>query len=195
MSSLSAGLAAALARGLAVFPIPAGARKAPPGWQALVSRDPGPAWPIDSNVGVGCRASGIVVLDLDRKNGVDGVAGFAGLLDQQGCSWPVTFTVATPSGGQHLYFAAPPGRVIVSTIGVLGPGIDVRAPGRLSGGYVVGPGSIVGDRPYLVDKDLRIAPLPDSLVRLLCLRPTRIRRGAKTGDVHATVDRPPAGTG
>jgi hypothetical protein len=58
--------AAALARGLAVFAIPPGERAAPPGWQRA-SRDPHQPWPGGSNIDVSCRASGIVVLDLDRK--------------------------------------------------------------------------------------------------------------------------------
>jgi hypothetical protein len=49
-------------------------------------------------------------------------------------------------GGLHLYFTAPPVWVMVNTIGFLGPGVDVRAPGRTSGGYVIGPGSVIDGR-------------------------------------------------
>jgi hypothetical protein len=189
MGAMPSGPAAALARGLAVFPIPPGQRKAPPGWQIRASADPSQPWPTGSNIGVGCRASGVVVLDLDCKNGVDGIAALERLRIEQGGQWPETFTVATAHGGRHLYFTAPPGHVVINTIGRIGPGIDVRAPGRTSGGYVVGPGSVVDGRAYVIDTDLPIASLPGWLLRLLRPAQPRLRLGAKTGDVRATVDR------
>ena len=185
------GQAAALARGLAVFPISPGSRLAPPGWQTRASRDPDQMWPQSSNIGVGCRASGIVVLDLDRKHGVDGIATLDALRAEQGQPWPATFTVATAGGGLHLYFTAPPDRVVVNTIGLLGHGVDVRAPGRTSGGYVIGPGSIVGGRAYTIDRDLPIEALPAWLLRRLCPPGTRVQLGAKTGNVRVLVDRAP----
>ncbi|MEU9234504.1 bifunctional DNA primase/polymerase [Streptomyces subrutilus] len=45
----------------------------------------------------------------------------------------------------------------------LGPGIDVRGPGHRSGGYLVGPGSIVDGLPYTIVRDVPVAPLPDSI--------------------------------
>jgi Bifunctional DNA primase/polymerase, N-terminal len=106
---------------------------------------------------------------------------------------PDTFTVTTANGGLHLYFTAPAARVVVNTIGGQGPGIDFRAPGRTSGGYVVGPGSVVDGRAYVIDRDLPIAPLSNWLVQRLCPSRTRIRFGAKTGDVRVTTGRPGAG--
>lgn len=188
MSAVPNGPGVALAYGLAVFPVPPGERKAPPGWQTRVSAVPGLPWPAGSNVGVGCRASGVVVLDLDRKNGVDGVATLEQLCAEHGRQpWPETFTVATANRGLHLYFRAPAARVVVSSIGVLGPGIDVRAPGQISGGYVVGPGSVVSGRPYVVHHDLPIAPLPAWLVRLLGSTRPRVGFGAKIGDIRVTT--------
>lgn len=60
------------------------------------------------NVGVGCRASDVVGLDLDRhRDGHDGVASFAAVFAAHGdASWPDTLTVRTPSGGLHVYFRA-----------------------------------------------------------------------------------------
>jgi hypothetical protein len=164
---LAAGPAVALAMGLAAFPIPAGQRKAPPGWAQRASRDPGQPWPDGSNTGIACRASNIVVLDLDRKNGRDGITAFRRLCAGHGQPWPETLTVATPNAGLHLYFTAPDRPPIASTISELGPGIDIRAPGYASGGYVVGPGSIVDGRPYEISLDLPIAALPLWLVPLL----------------------------
>jgi hypothetical protein len=157
-----------LDRGLALFPIPAGAKAAPAGWHQLVTTDPATvrAWPTDGNVGVACRASGIVGLDLDRKDDVDGVDTLRALCAAARRPWPATLTVTTPHGGLHLYFRAPtnpddpdPDVVVPSSIGRW-PGIDVRAPGRRLGGYLVGPGSTVDGHPYAVTRDLPIAPLP-----------------------------------
>jgi hypothetical protein len=157
-----------LARGLAVFPIPAGQRQAP-GWHSQVSRDPGQAWPADAdtNIGVGCRASAMVVVDLDRKRGNDGIAAFGQLCAAAGMVWPDTFTVTTPNGGLHLYFTAPQGRTVACTIGHPRPGIDIRAPGAVRGGYVIGPGSIVNGRPYRIGNPAPIAALPVWLAALL----------------------------
>jgi bifunctional DNA primase/polymerase-like protein len=124
---------------------------------------------VEGNVGVGCRASGVVGLDLDRRAGVDGVAGFAGLCERHDVAWPNTLTVATPSGGRHLYFRAG-GRRILSLSGDrcrLGAGIDVRGPGARSGGYLVGPGSTVSGGSYRVSDDLAIGELPLWLADLL----------------------------
>jgi hypothetical protein len=118
------------------------------------------------NVGVGCRASGVVALDLDRHaGGADGIAAFAAACAAHGTTWPDTFTVRTPRGGLHLYFRAPAGPV-ASGPGPW-PGTDVRAPGYRTGGYLVGPGSVIGDIPYLIERDAPIAALPAWLAKLL----------------------------
>lgn len=77
--------------------------------------------------------SGVFVLDVDNKPG--GANGFETLRALG--ELPPTYTVKTPTGGAHLYFQIPPGRVIKTSGGALGPGLDVRG----EGGYVVGPGS------------------------------------------------------
>lgn len=48
-----------------------------------------------------------------------------------------------------------------------GPGIDIRGPGRRSGGYLIGPGSIVNGTPYTITHDAEIQPLPAWLADLL----------------------------
>jgi Bifunctional DNA primase/polymerase, N-terminal len=106
----------------------------------------------------------VVGLDLDLHPGLpDGVARFHGLCDRHAggpdCDgWPDTLTVVTASGGQHLYYRTA-GLPIGSASGdrsPLGPGIDVRGPGRRSGGYLVGPGSTIAGRPYTVVRDTTI---------------------------------------
>ncbi|MEU9333149.1 bifunctional DNA primase/polymerase [Streptomyces sp. NPDC048290] len=158
--------AALIARGLAVVPLPPGGRVPEPGWQRLATRNPEVLPELlagDRNIGVGCRASGAVVLDLDVKGAVEGRAVLAALADRLGEPWPETLTVDTPSGGCHLYFRVPADCTIGSSSGgttALGHGIDVRGPGRRGGGYVVGPGSIVGGIPYVISHDVPLARLP-----------------------------------
>ena len=63
---------------------------------------------------------------------------------------------ATPSGGWHLYYAAPEGREIRNSASLLGPLIDVRA----GGGYIIGADSIVGGKRYELLDASDPEPLP-----------------------------------
>lgn len=162
-------LDALLRRGLSVFPLPPGAKKAAPGWHRRCTTDPGAiaGWPAGVNTGIGCRASSVVGLDLDRKEGQpDGVASFARLCGLHGEPWPSTFTAATPSGGLHLLFRVSPGDAFASVIGWR-PGVDVRGPGRRVGGYLAAPGSVTPAGRYVIATDLEVAPLPPWLSALL----------------------------
>lgn len=90
-------------------------------------------------VGIACGPeSGIWVLDIDVKKGVDG---FASLLDLRLTqrdygmeTFTATMVVTTPSGGAHIYFRWAEG--VVNSTSRLGPGLDVRA----DHGYVRAPG-------------------------------------------------------
>jgi Bifunctional DNA primase/polymerase, N-terminal len=178
----------ALARGLAVFPLPPGGKRPDPGWTRRVTTDPevvAATWPAGANVGIGCRASGVVVLDLDRHpGGPDGVDSWITAFQRAGQSWPYSLIVRSPTGytperrGLHLYFRVPAGVVIGSTSGgvtALGPGIDTRGPGRRSGGPPVGPGSLFGGGRYEIALDAPIAELPDWLTELLTQPPVAPR--------------------
>src|SRR4051812_36672631 len=79
-------------------------------------------WP-EANVGVATgRISGIVVLDIDRKHGVDGAVSAAEL------DLPRTLTIRTPSGGFHLFYKAPTSSIVPRRIGVR-PGLDILGEG------------------------------------------------------------------
>lgn len=153
-------------RGLAVFPLPPGGRRpAASGWHARCLNDPSRVrdlWRAGENIGVGCRASRVVGLDLDVAD--DGPTVLAALAARLGEHWPATLTVQTPSGGLHLYFRVSGDCTIPSVSGgrtALGPGIDVRGPGRRSGGYLIGPGSAVDGTRYVITRDVPILQLPD----------------------------------
>ncbi|GAA4908306.1 bifunctional DNA primase/polymerase [Streptomonospora salina] len=121
----------------------------------------------DHNIGISCGASHLVVVDCDRPKSDDwrwpsdwasvageywdGTDAYCYLIEQAGHELSRgdfdllgTMVVMTPSGGMHFYFQAAPNFAIRNSAGVLAPLIDIRA----EGGYVLGPGSTVGGRPY-----------------------------------------------
>ena len=105
---------------------------------------------------VDCGRSGIVVLDVDTKPGLDG----RDTLRDAGHPWlePDTPRASTPRGGEHVFFAG----TLPSRIGVL-PGVDVKGVG----GYVVLPPA--PGRSWLADAspwDLSPVPVPAWLLRL-----------------------------
>lgn len=118
------------------------------GWQDSASHDFARIaewwtdWP-DARVGLPTgKRNGILALDLDTKNGKDGIAAMAaaGFPDVDALS-PVR--VRTPSGGCHLLFRD--NAALRNSASKIGPGIDVRA----EGGFIVAPGSWKGDRRYM----------------------------------------------
>lgn len=181
MTSMRAAAVAAASRGWAVFPCrPRDKRPACDQWERRAVSNPEQVaryWPSDRhNVGVACGPSGLVVVDLDtaahggqlpeswraEPGVVDGLDVLGALADRAGQPWPTTYTVATPSGGRHLYYQAIRGREIRNSAGKIGPMIDVRG----TGGYVVGAGSIVGSGGYEVLHDQIVELLPAWLAEL-----------------------------
>jgi hypothetical protein len=124
------------------------------------------------NIGIATGSpTGIVVIDLDAaktRGGPHGRQSLAALARDRGETIPRnTRTVVTPSGGQHLYFHLPPKTDLRNTAGHLGRHIDTRA----SGGYVVGPGSVVDGRRYRLTVDAPPLPIPGWLLRELLPTP------------------------
>lgn len=156
-----AAAAEAARRGCAVFPCrPGDKRPAVPDWEHRACADPelvARYWPGPRyNIGIAPGRSGMVVIDLDPPDG-------RAQLEALGREIPATFAVTTSRpGGLHLYFAAPPGRAIRNSAGKIAPHVDVRG----AGGYVIGPGSVVGGRAYRITKDCPPALLPAWLADL-----------------------------
>ena len=101
-----------------------------------------------SNVGIATgKPSNVFVVDvdLDTEKKIDGTAELKRLEKKHG-PLPQTFAVLTPRGGRHLFFQMPDALPIKSRTDVLARGLDVRG----DGGYVVGPGSRLGDKSYKV---------------------------------------------
>lgn len=119
--------------------------------------------------------SGISVIDLDVKNGKNGVAEYARLgfdLEDAGV------LVQTASGGYHLYFEHMGG--VRNSQDKIAPGIDVRG----EGGYVIAPGAIVEDDVYrLVSGEIDIMKMIGPAFPLTLIQGARSRRhDCETGD-------------
>lgn len=186
------------------------------GWEQRATSDPDritTCWRDPRyNIGLATGPSGLVVVDLDtpkpghdtppepwRQAGIcDGHDVFAALCEQAGQPLALaldTYTVATASGGTHLYYQHPQGGPrLRNTAGALGWLIDTRA----HGGYVVAAGSVVAGRAYRVVHDVDPAPLPAWLTERLTptqapppapTEPVRLPPGRYSAYVRAALDR------
>ncbi|MFI1966765.1 bifunctional DNA primase/polymerase [Streptomyces pathocidini] len=210
---LSAALEAA-ARGWAVFPLRGGQKRPAlhsearcPGigdcagghakWEQRATTDPDrirTTWARAAyNIGIATGPSGLVVIDLDVPKGKGssdapcGATTFEALCERAGQPVPTTYRVRTASGGEHLYFTAPPGVRLANTAGSIAPLIDTRA----WGGYVVAAGSTTPTGRYEAVDRAAAAPAPSWLLRLLEPDPVRpvgpLRRPVVSGSRAALV--------
>ncbi|WP_158703304.1 bifunctional DNA primase/polymerase [Pseudonocardia dioxanivorans] len=177
----------AAAAGLYVFPVwPRGKLPAVKEWEDAATRDPVVIeewWSVRPwNLGLAVGRSNVLVVDLDPHRGSDPPAEFAGarggadvlarLAAEAGAPDPVdTYTVTTPSGGEHRYFLMPEGLELRNTQGRLGWKIDTRG----HGGFVVGAGSVRGDGLYRVTRHGAVAALPGWLADALTPPPPPAR--------------------
>lgn len=141
------------------------------------------------NVGLATGPSGLCVIDLDTlKSGettadipqpwrsagaTSGEDALAIVAEDAGQELPGdTLTVRTPSGGWHLYYAAPEGLALRNTGGERGQGLGWKIDTRAWGGYVVAPGSQVDGQLYECAYDATPAPLPAWLAERLTPAPS-----------------------
>lgn len=138
------------------------------------------------NVGIATGPADLVVIDLDvpkpdddprpvewaRPDVTCGEDAFLIVCDRAGQIPPTdTYTVATPSGGWHLYYRAPEGVRLGNTGGARGKGLGWKIDTRTWGGQVVAPGSIIDGRAYRTVLDVDPIPLPMWLVERLAAPP------------------------
>jgi len=123
-------------------------------------------WP-DALIGTP-SGRGFVVLDVDMKNGHDGLATLAALGFPQ---LPATPTAKTASGGFHLYFEV---CEIRNTQGARGAGIGDGLDWRGIGGYVIVPARGSGYEWLGETAALPFAPVPESLLPRLPEAPAEL---------------------
>jgi hypothetical protein len=100
-----------------------------------------------TNYGIHTGASGLLIIDIDPRNGGDPEKFFS--------HWPKTYTVRTPSGGFHLYYRWQDSSSMTGKR-TPEPGVDYLA----GMSYAVGPGSVVGGIAYTVHDDTDFAEAP-----------------------------------
>lgn len=104
----------------------------------------------DANVGISCEASGLLVVDVDERNGGDADQ----VREWLGCGR--TYTVRT-GNGWHFYFSAPEG--LERCPARIRAGVDLKFRG-----YVLGAGSVhPSGAIYQVADAAPVAPCPPAL--------------------------------
>jgi len=127
-------------------------------------------WPL-ANIGIATGiASGLVVLDVDARNG--GTESFARLVQERG-EIGRTRLVFTSGGGFHVYLAHPRDRGISCRVGLPGyPGLDVKG----DGGYAIAPPSLhVSGVLYRTRPGEEAAPIAPAPAWLLDLAAADVR--------------------
>ena len=135
-------------------------------------------WP-DANLGLPTgAASGVVVVDVDVREHVDGGESMRRALDAGRAGVPV-FTVVSPSGGRHGYYPATPG-VVQRSWQAARAGVDFRG----DGGYIVIPPSHTAAGSYrlaTVRQGAAVGIDSDALRDFLDPRPALKPRAADRG--------------
>lgn len=128
-----------------------------PHWGPLPTTDLGQVatwwakWPA-ANVAVACKPSGLLVIDCDppkNEGDPDGLDEYTEMWER--LRLPAgqmfdTYTVRTPRGGLHFYYAWPPGYLAKGAKLAGTVNVDIRCNGSEWGNYVLAAGSAVGYR-------------------------------------------------
>jgi len=151
-----------LVHGLTLFPLQHGGKR--PEFSGWPEWEEGPGGA--RNAGINCR--GLLVIDVDVKEGRDGPGSLAALERQFG-ALPPTLVQRSPSGGMHVVYSSP--TPVGNSAGKLGRGLDVRG----ERGYIVAAGSVVEAGEYIILHDRPVVTAPDWLVNLAGAPPANER--------------------
>jgi hypothetical protein len=138
------------------------------------------------NIGINCHESGLVVLDIDPRNG--GSETLAWASNRLG-KLPATVTAITGGDGLHYYFKHPG----VTLRGKAGNGIDVK-----DYGYVLAPPSLHPSGEHYIwavgkgPDDIELATLPDLWLKNLTVPDLAPRQRAEPGMHNDPLRRIPA---
>lgn len=115
----------------------------------------------------------LVVVDIDNKNGKDGMKVFREMFMCRGLSIPETLTVTTKSDGRHVWFKRPPSGVNIKPANYdnfYKHGVDIKMR-DITAPFSVSYNDDTYGKVYMpVDPDIPIAPLPEFIVRDLLKR-------------------------
>ena len=164
----------ALERGWSVFPMGKNGRYLID-WKEFQSILPSPEQ-IDewektySNEGYGVvtgSLSGLLVVDVDMKNGHRGDIALKELFDPHG-GVPSTVVAHTPTNGWHIYFKFPEGKeyseLLRNSTSKIGDGLDVRAEGGMVSGVGLPKRTWSKGRS---PKEVAVAAMPDWLIQTI----------------------------
>lgn len=149
----------------------------------------------EANVGVACKNSQLLVVDLDQAkedyklrgteweymhSGYGARVSGEELIDEMAFKLSEspdyqddfrTYSVRTGSGGRHLYYWWPEHWPKISQASPVKGIIDVRGNGGQWGGYVLAAGSQAETGPYIVEQNIRPTLPPDWIRKLVVERP------------------------
>lgn len=130
--------------GFRIFPCRADKTPMVSAWEDAATNSPfavGIRWDAEPDAlpAIPVGTHGLVVIDCDRKRGVDGVAAFHALCADHRIDLSNAFVVETPNSGIHVYWRSDV--MFGNSRGSLPDGIDVRGVG----GYVIAPGAMLPD--------------------------------------------------
>lgn len=143
----------------------------------------------DFNNNIGLKtggAFGLVVIDIDVKNGKDGEISWRELLWENKKKEPETIIVSTPSGGRHLYFRTTESYSCGTD--KLGVGIDIRG----DGGVLPAPPSSTDKGQYKIISKFEPCELPEWLSKEIGKR-TAVRKSYTTSDFKMSEKTTPYG--
>ena len=121
-----------------------------------VDNSRGKKWVVSPDSNIGIHTDGLVVIDVDVKNDVDGRIALKSLPP---CKTRIS---KTPTGGFHIIFSSKDKNITNMT--ALRPGLDVRT----KGGFITAPGSTIGNVAYeWVNPGSPIAPLTAELSQII----------------------------
>ena len=123
--------------------------------------------------------TGMAVIDIDVKNGIDGFASLKELEGELG-ALPETYTIETPSGGWHMLLTLPKGVEISSAVNIA-PAIDTR----IEGAYIVAEGSknSIGQE-YKAVRTTRMMPLPEKWIEFFSSKKSKKSVIAENGFIE-----------
>ncbi|MEX1078491.1 MAG: AAA family ATPase [Homoserinimonas sp.] len=132
-----------------------------------------------ANIGLATGPSGVAVVDVDVKDGKQGLASFDELT--RGVDLDSAVIARTASGGRH-YYVRDQHNTIPETSGRVGVGLDTKG----ATGYVVAPPSVVDGKPYTWES--KPPPSPASLPRHRKLTKRILERTARQTAASAPSD-------